>query len=64
MQQHHDKIVALEQPKAESRSDMIKTLQELLHLARKERVEMLEIYVKCGNKEFDRVHIDGAYWTK
>lgn len=57
-------IKVLEQPKPASRSDIIKTLQELLELARTERVEMLEVYVKCGHKEFDRVHVDGAYWTR
>lgn len=57
-------IKILEHPKPASRSDIIKTLRELLELAQTERVEMLEVYVKIGNKEFDRVHVDGAYWTR
>lgn len=49
--------------KPKSRSDIVKTLRELLELAQRERIEYLDIAYKTerANEANTRVHIDGAF---
>lgn len=57
-------IHELKQPQSASRSDIIKRLQQTIELARKERIELLELRIKIGEKEYDYVHIDGEFYMR
>lgn len=53
------KEIQLQKPK--SRSDMIKTLRDLLELAHKEEIRLLEVSWCTDNVQHSRVHVDGVY---
>lgn len=59
-------ITELKPPKPKSRSDIIKTLRELLELAQRERIEYIDIAYKTerSNEPNTRVHIDGAFHSE
>lgn len=59
-------IYELKPPKPKSRSDIIKTLRELLELAQREKIEYLDIAykTKSSREPNTRVHIDGSYMSE
>ena len=59
-------IRELKPPKPKSRSDIVKTLRDLLELAQKERIEYLDVCFKIENDhtEKTRTHIDGVFSTQ
>lgn len=52
--------------KPKSRSDIVKTLRDLLELAQHERIEYLDVCFKTENDQHEktRTHIDGVFSTQ